>query len=96
VRRHSDDATTREAGGDLGFVGEPGVSRTETQATVPPALAAAGFAIETIGDLAPEPIKTSAGWHLVQKTDARPPSAARLKTCKAPFATPCTARRKPP
>lgn len=73
VRRHSDDATTREAGGDLGFVGEPGVSRTDTQATVPPALAAAGFAIETLGDLAPEPIKTSAGWHLVQKTDARAP-----------------------
>lgn len=72
VREHSDDATTRETGGDLGFVGEPGVSRTETQATVPPAVAAAGFVIEAIGDLAPEPIKTSAGWHLVQKTDARP------------------------
>ncbi|MCB9553854.1 MAG: peptidyl-prolyl cis-trans isomerase [Myxococcales bacterium] len=73
VRRASDDEATRDQGGDLGFVGEPGVSRTETQATVPPPVAAAGFTLDAVGALAPAPIKSSQGWHLVQKTGFRRP-----------------------
>lgn len=73
VRRHSDDAATRDRGGDLGFVGEPGVSRTETQATVPPPVAAAAFTLDAVGELASEPVKSSQGWHLVQKTGFRRP-----------------------
>ena len=73
VRRHSKDDRARLSGGDLGFVGEPGVSKTPNQDKAPPAVARAGFAIGAVGELAPAPIKSSAGWHIVQKTGFRRP-----------------------
>jgi parvulin-like peptidyl-prolyl isomerase len=31
-------------------------------------VANAAYALEAVGDVAPAPVQTSAGWHLVQKT----------------------------
>lgn len=73
VRRHATDEQVRIDAGDVGFVGEPGVSKTPDQAKVPPPVAKAGFALEAVGDLTPAPVKSSAGWHLVQKTGFRRP-----------------------
>lgn len=73
VREASEDDATRVKGGDLGFFGEPGVSKTIDQGQVPVAVARAAFGLAAVGDLAPEPIKTGAGWHLVQKTGFRRP-----------------------
>lgn len=83
VRRHSDDVETRADGGDLGFVGEPGVSKTRTQGAVPPAVATAGFALAGVGQIADAPIQTSAGWHLVQKTGFRRPHRRTFEDVKS-------------
>ena len=74
VRKHTRDQITRNQAGDLQFFGEPGHSRVKRKPLdpqVPPAIATAAFALDKVGDLHPEPIKTSAGWHLVQKTGFR-------------------------
>lgn len=75
------DEKTKAQGGDLQFFGEPGVSRVERdpgQPDVPPAVAKAAFALEQVGDLAPL-VRTSAGWHLVQKTGFRQPYTRELE-----------------
>lgn len=71
VRHHSEDAGTREAGGDLQFFGKPGESRVERAPMLPevaPPVALAAWGLEGVGDIAPEPVRSSAGFHLVQKT----------------------------
>lgn len=78
VRRHATDDETRINAGDLGFVGEPGVSKTPDQANAPPPVARAAFAIDAVGGLAPEPVQSSAGWHIVQKTGFRRPYRREL------------------
>jgi peptidyl-prolyl cis-trans isomerase C len=86
ARQKSEDAATREAGGDLQFFGKPGESRAERAPDAPPlpppAVADAAWAIEKVGDLAPAPIKTSAGWHLVQKTGFKRPYKRELDEVK--------------
>ena len=78
VRRHATDDKARIDGGDVGFVGEPGVSKTENQDKVPPAVATAAFALGAVGELSAEPVRSSQGWHLVQKTGFRRPYARSL------------------
>ncbi len=76
VRHHSEDTGTRESGGDLGFLGKPGINRVERPAgaaEVPPAVATSGFELEAVGELAPGPVQTSEGWHLIQKTGFKRP-----------------------
>jgi peptidyl-prolyl cis-trans isomerase C len=86
ARQKSEDAATREAGGDLQFFGKPGESRAERAPDAPPlppaAVADAAWAIEKVGDLAPAPIKTSEGWHLVQKTGFKRPYKRELAEVK--------------
>ncbi len=82
VRRHATDEKARLDAGDVGFVGEPGVSKTPNQAQVPPAVAKAAFALVAVGDLADAPIKSSAGWHLVQKTGFRRPYRRELSDAR--------------
>ena len=57
------------------FFGQPGVSnvsRAKDAPRVPAAVAQAAFALSKLGDVAPKPIKTSKGWHVVQKTGYKP------------------------
>jgi peptidyl-prolyl cis-trans isomerase C len=71
ARRSSQDVATRESGGDLQFFSKPGEARADRgplAIEVPPPVANAAYALEAVGDLAPAPVQTSAGWHLVQKT----------------------------
>lgn len=71
VRQNSEDAATRESGGDLQFFGKPGESKVDrgpAQPEVPPPVALAAYTLDAVGELAREPVKSSAGWHLVQKT----------------------------
>lgn len=71
VRKHSEDPATREAGGDLQFFGKPGESRADRgpmQPEVAPPVALAAWGLEGVGDLVPEPVRSSAGFHLIQKT----------------------------
>lgn len=69
VTRHSQDASTRRAFGDLGFFSAPG---SETGRQVPEPVARAAFALDAIGAIHPEPVRTPAGWHVVRRTGHRP------------------------
>lgn len=74
ARKHSTDKATRDRGGDLQFFGEPGKSKVQRSPIAPPvpsAIATAAFALDKVGAIHPAPIKTSQGWHLVQKTGFR-------------------------
>lgn len=82
VRRHAKDEQMRLDAGDVGFVGEPGVSKTENQAAVPPPVARAGFALKAVGDLVEAPVASSAGWHVVQKTGFRRPYRRALSDAR--------------
>lgn len=76
AKARSADDQTKDTGGDLQFFGKPGESRVERgplQPVVAPPVALAAFELEQVGDVAAAPIKTSAGWHLVQKTGFRRP-----------------------
>lgn len=75
VREHSKDEATARFGGDLQFFGKPGdrpVRRGAKQPIVPPAVATAVFALDKVGAIT-APIKSSQGWHIVQKTGFRRP-----------------------
>lgn len=78
VRLRATDEQARLDAGDVGFVGEPGVSKTENQTEVPPAVAKAAFELAAVGDLTAEPVESSAGWHIVQKTGFRRPYRREL------------------
>ncbi len=85
ARKHSTDKATRDRGGDLQFFGEPGkskVKRSPIAPNVPAAIATAAFALGKVGAIHPEPIKTSQGWHLVQKTGFRRPYKRELADVK--------------
>ena len=93
VRKMSIDKQTKSRKGDLGFFGEPGVGfvkRAENAPIVPPPVAKAAFTITTVGDIHSAPIKTSQGWHVIQKTGYRRPynkavAAVRNKIRNAVF-----------
>jgi len=71
AKTHSKDEATAKQGGDLLYFGKPGeshVKRPQAAPAVSRAVALAAYAIESVGSLAPAPIKTPAGWHIVQKT----------------------------
>ena len=85
VRRRSKDEATRENGGDLQFFGKPGVSRVERgpmAPPIPPPVALAAFKLAAVGNVSPEPIKSSQGWHIVQKTGFRQPVDRKLEEVK--------------
>ncbi len=85
ARKHTTDKATRDRGGDLQFFGEPGKSRVKRSPiapSVPPAVATAAFGLAGVGHLHPEPIKTSQGWHLIQKTGFRRPYKRELADVK--------------
>ena len=84
VREHSKDASTARLGGDLQFFGKPGdrpVRRDSNQPMVPPAVATAVFDLEKVGAIV-GPIRSSQGWHIVQKTGFRRPYKRELDDVK--------------
>ena len=68
AKTSSDDPTTRDTGGDIGYF--PRRDRMVEE------VAAAAFAL-TVGETS-EPVRTAAGWHLVQLVDRKNPSRIRL------------------
>jgi peptidyl-prolyl cis-trans isomerase C len=81
AKKHSEDKVTRESGGDLQFFAKPGEARVDRPpllGEVAPPVALAAFGVEKVGGIAPAPVKTSAGWHLVQKTGFRRPYKREL------------------
>ena len=74
VKRASIDEKTKVKNGDLGFFAAPGAgtsSKHNHGADVPTAVSNAAFTLKANGEIYPRPIKTSAGWHIVQRTGFR-------------------------
>ncbi len=65
------DQATKLRGGDLGYIDARGHVRGQSDAKVAPAIAKAVFALKTIGDTAPKPVKTEAGYSVVKLTGRR-------------------------
>lgn len=70
VKKHSQDADTRETHGDLGFVSRPDDAGASQD--VPAPVAAAAFELENTGDMLPSLVKSKQGWHIVKLTGKRP------------------------
>ncbi len=68
--KHSIDETSKNVGGDLGYFSEEG-ERTAQEPKVDPAIAAAAWKIEKVGDLYSETVESPAGWHIVKLTNKR-------------------------
>ncbi len=69
AREHSEDPGNSDNGGDLGWV---------SRGMMDPAFEEAGFAIENLGDLSPEPVKSEFGYHLIRLDARQPPSVKPL------------------
>lgn len=72
ARDKSIDEASKLRGGDLRYFDVKGRARGETEASVPPAIVRAAFALKTIGDTAPQPIKIPGGFSIVKLTGLRP------------------------
>lgn len=70
---HSTDPATRLRGGDLRYFAEDGHPRNTRDPQVDEGLARAAFAIEEVGEVAPEPIQIGEEWSIVKLTGRRPP-----------------------
>jgi peptidyl-prolyl cis-trans isomerase C len=70
------DQNTNKSSGDLGFVSADGKT-SEPKIVVPAELAKAAFALKD-GEIAPEPVKTSVGWHVVWRKGSVPASVRTL------------------
>ncbi len=71
AKKHSKDTASAGQGGDLLYFGKPGESHVKRPQSAPPisrTVALAAYDIGAVGALAPAPIKTPTGWHIVQKT----------------------------
>jgi len=73
ARDHSLDPETRLRGGDLRYFDSEGAPRNERDPRVDEAIAAAAFAIEEVGGVAPEPVQVGERWSIVKLTGRRPP-----------------------
>lgn len=64
ARRHSDDDRSAKKGGDLGFFSKDQMVDSFSEAA---------FALADSGDVAPEPVRTRFGFHVIRLTDAGKP-----------------------
>ena len=70
AREHSDDPGNSDSGGDLGWV---------SRGMMDPAFEEAGFALQESGELAPAPVKSEFGYHLIRLDDRQAPSVKPLE-----------------
>jgi peptidyl-prolyl cis-trans isomerase C len=78
AREKSIDQATKQSGGDLRYFDAQGKVHGEQAANVALPIAKAVFALKTIGDVAPKPIKTDAGYSVVKLTGQRPAISRKL------------------
>jgi peptidyl-prolyl cis-trans isomerase C len=78
ARDKSLDQATKLSGGDLRYFDAQGKVRAETASAVPLPIVKAAFALKTVGDTAPKPIKTDAGYSIVKLTGQRPAVSRKL------------------
>jgi peptidyl-prolyl cis-trans isomerase C len=70
VRTTSEDSETKQRDGDLAFFSLP-KDRIAGDPDVPNEVAEAAFALANIGDLAPEPVRSPRGFHIIKLTGKR-------------------------
>ena len=82
VTKYSTDDATKARGGDLLFFGKPGVNpvkRPQSAPLVPTSVANAAYTLKEVGQIVAVPVKSSQGFHLIQKTGFRRPYKRELK-----------------
>ncbi|MFI5309151.1 MAG: peptidylprolyl isomerase, partial [Polyangiales bacterium] len=72
ARTKSVDEASKGRGGDLGYFDAQGVVRGEAGAAVAAPVVKAAFALKTIGDVAPRPVKLPSGFGVIKLTGQRP------------------------
>jgi peptidyl-prolyl cis-trans isomerase C len=78
ARDKSMDEASKLRGGDLRYFDHQGKARGETEPSVPPPIVKAAFALKTVGDTAPQPIKIENGYSIVKLTGQRPAISRKL------------------
>lgn len=78
ARDKSIEQATKQSGGDLRYFDAQGKVQGDASGLVPLPIARAAFALKTIGDTAPKPIKTDAGYSIVKLTGQRPSISRNL------------------
>ncbi|QQR89466.1 MAG: peptidyl-prolyl cis-trans isomerase [Myxococcales bacterium] len=84
VKQYSIDTQSKEALGDLQFLSKP-TDENEQENHVPAAVAHAGFALKKVGDLYPNPIQSTQGFHIVQLTAKRDALRRNLEEVRRPI-----------
>jgi peptidyl-prolyl cis-trans isomerase C len=84
VSEHTEHAESKERGGDLQFFSRPS-ERVAGDPEVPDAVADAAFKLENLGDVAPELVRTPAGFHIVRLTSKRKALARTLDAVRRPI-----------
>jgi peptidyl-prolyl cis-trans isomerase C len=72
ARSKSLDEASKARSGDLGYFDAQGVVHGEPGPAVAPDIAKAAFALKSIGDVAPKPLKLAAGFGVLKLTGQRP------------------------
>ena len=78
ARDKSMDEASKLRGGDLRYFDQQGKARGETEPSVPPSIVKAAFALKTVGDTAPQPVKIENGFSIVKLTGQRPAISRKL------------------
>lgn len=72
AQERSEDEATKTRGGDLRYFPRDG-RREQGDPEVPREVVTAAFACKNVGDVAPRPVKSAKGWHVVKLTGRRDP-----------------------
>ena len=75
------DEDSKARGGDMGYFSKPEESRDD-EPKIPKEVAEAAWKIKKIGDLAPKPIKTQAGYHVVKLVNRKPEMSRSFESVK--------------
>jgi peptidyl-prolyl cis-trans isomerase C len=78
ARDKSIDEASKLRGGDLRYFDLQGKARGETEPSVPPQIVKAAFALKTVGDTAPQPVKIENGFSIVKLTGQRPAISRKI------------------
>jgi peptidyl-prolyl cis-trans isomerase C len=81
---HNVDPATRDRFGDIGFFSRT-AERQADEPEVPPEVAEVAFALETIGAVHPQLVRSSQGFHIVKLTGRRAPLRRTLEEASRPI-----------